>query len=181
MSIRFDELFERLKQTGRAVTVEFVKPAEGRARTYLSVDDLEGYAEAGMRATLRPDHLQASEDMAVFQVDYAPFDEYNQAFESANYYDKQQKPCLTARQAGFYKPQETLYLTASQPIGTILNVIEDGPTLALYEAWKAQNGGDTYVAFLEKRVLAHDPAFAATSSSAEPEAPESARRAGPRC
>lgn len=77
-----------------------------RLRTKVSqvVEDLESYAEPGMRATLTGGKM--SHETLILDVNYAPFDEFNRAFEPKNYYDKSGAPTLTAREANPYKPQD---------------------------------------------------------------------------
>lgn len=117
-----------------------------------SVGDLESYAEAGMRARI----LSATNDGAdcvKLMFDFEEFDGHNRAFESANYYDKNKVPCLTAREAGYYKPQEKLYFAPTDDIETYM-VFEDSAALGLFDEFKAQGVSGTYVQWLESQLLA---------------------------
>lgn len=84
---------------------------EGRTVQFTdAAEDLECYAEIGMKAVLleaRQDHPE----VWVLFLDYAPFDAHNLPLEQSNYYDKNHNPCLTAREAGFYKARDTIYLS----------------------------------------------------------------------
>lgn len=65
----------------------------------------DGYEEEGMRATVTG--VRENHDMVYLDIDYTKFDEYNKAYESANYYDKDNHPTRTAREAGFTRSRTT--------------------------------------------------------------------------
>lgn len=78
-------------------------------------EDLESYFEAGMKAKITGISIvkpEENESDLVYKVnlDYSQFDDYNKSFETSNYYNKTGVPCLTAREAGLYNVQDTLYL-----------------------------------------------------------------------
>lgn len=91
----------------------------------------EGYADAHMRARLtgyiynRHNDVRQDEMVHVLYVDYSEFDEHNQKFEQNTYYDKDGVPCLSARQAGYYHPQDHIY------IGTDLHAVLIDPVTEL--------------------------------------------------
>lgn len=76
------------------VTVRFLK----------EIEDSEGYAEAGMMAKM----VKAwdEHDFHWVTFDFEPFKDYNRALETPNYFDDKHNPCLTATEAGYYKPQD---------------------------------------------------------------------------
>lgn len=117
------------------------------------ISEKESYAEAGMRARIVG--LSAPDRDGVLKLffDFAEFDVHNTAFESANYYDKNQKPVLTARQAGFYKPQDHMYFDLDEQLSELM-VLEDPAATALFDAYKAEGSTLSYVAWLEHKVLA---------------------------
>jgi hypothetical protein len=41
--------------------------------------------------------------------DFTEFENENEKYFKANYYDKNNKPCLTAKQAGMYNPKYSVY------------------------------------------------------------------------
>lgn len=112
----------------------------------------EGYLEAGMRGRLvavsnEPDGI------VKFRVDLAEFDDFNRAFESANYFDKAGVPCLTAREAGYYKDaKESIYAGAADEVDFC--EVEASPRFALYAEFRQSAAGRSYVQWLEDRVLA---------------------------
>ena len=85
------------------------------------IEQCEAYAEAGMKARIIGGR-QNETDVLVFDLDYSEFDVHNQALERATYYDKAQVPCLTAREAGFYKPVEDVYLTPTDDTEGVFSI-----------------------------------------------------------
>lgn len=116
------------------------------------VADKEGYLEAGMRgrfASVGP----VRDDMFKVHVDLAEFDEFNRQFESATYYDKDRVPCLTAREAGFYKgAKETFYVSLDEDVD-LSCCVEAPERLQLFAMYKAAGVKMSYVQWLEDRVL----------------------------
>ena len=95
--------------------MEFIKNSTGKG---ISVDDLESYIEIGMRAEITGGRENGN-DVLMFNLDYSKFSKFNESFEIANYYDANGVPCLTARQAGHYKDQDTLHLMATDRLESI--------------------------------------------------------------
>lgn len=73
-------------------------------------EDLEAYPEEGMKARVKGLRMTHDGDVVELVVDYTEFEDYNERFESANYYDDNGNPTLTARESGFYEQRETLYI-----------------------------------------------------------------------
>lgn len=116
------------------------------------IEELESYAEPKMRAHLIAVELQR-DDIAVLKVDYSAFDEYNKAFEQANYYDRNGNPTLTAREAGHYTVQEDLYVMASDDLQPRMLTLLPGASLGLIDEFKA-SGHASYVCWLEEQLMA---------------------------
>jgi hypothetical protein len=110
------------------------------------VEVLEGYPEKGMRAHVMQ-AVQESHDTLRLEVTYAAFDAFNQPRETANYYDERGNPTLTAREAGEYKVEETLYLPADEDLSGYLALLDERTQrrMAAFEA----SDEDNYVAWLE--------------------------------
>ena len=114
------------------------------------VIELEAYVEPKMRAHLVSIDVPP-DDIAVLKVEYSAFDEFNRGVEQANYYDAQDNPTLTAREAGQYHPQEDLYVMAGEDLEPQFLSILPGPTLGLIEEFKA-SGHASYVRWLEEQL-----------------------------
>ena len=117
-------------------------------------NDLESYVEPGMRATITSvswEHNGTNECDAVFKlhVDFSKFDEENKQFETHCYFDKNQNPVLSAREAGQYEVQDTLYL--SPDFETYFTMEVDSP---FREDFAKSGSTGTYVKFLEDRLTA---------------------------
>lgn len=131
-------LEEQLK-TGAPLVVEFKK----------AIEDLEGYAEKGMRATITG-FDQMDKETLRFYVDYSAFEEFNLAFETPNYYGKTNEPTLTAREAGQYNPTDHFYVERSDAADMFFTPVN--PTNDLMGEWKNAGMATSYVQFLEARV-----------------------------
>lgn len=114
------------------------------------VGDKESYADTGMRA--RAISVQKDDGEIHVTFDFAEFDDFNLPFEQSNYFDKAGKPVLTAREAGFYKPQDSLYFDQDENVETCLQPVNDERT-GLYLKYLADTKDDTYVNWLETQVL----------------------------
>lgn len=133
----------------------------GKAVEFKSgVEDLEGYAEKGMRATIMSIKKSGSDDdVCVIEFDFTQFDEYNKQFESSNYYDKKGngEACLNAREAGYYKPHEKYYIFAgtSWDVNTddIFTFLCDMNDIALLKETFEKSGESSYVSWLESIAL----------------------------
>ena len=156
---------------GRPLPIEFAT----------SCEELESYAEPGMRAQLC-EMKNTGDGVLELVVDYTPFEAFNAQFEQSNYYDDNGRPTLTAREANFYEPRETLYVTADDPADKYFKPFDLG--LSLLPEWQAAPNGQSYVAFLEARVaalqaqLAPPAPDASANNSSENDGPR--KPAGPR-
>jgi hypothetical protein len=121
-------------------------------------EDLESYCEAGMKAKVTNislmRHAEVEQDMVyLVKLDYTDFDDYNRKFETANYYDKLGNPNLTAREAGFYKSEDTLYLGSNDifPWDNYFKVEYDSISDRMYTRYANSNTDKTitYLKWLE--------------------------------
>lgn len=136
----FGRDFETLIRNGHRPVVTFQK----------GVEDQEGYLEPGMRGRIVAVAVE-DDDLLSFTIDLAEFDGFNAAFESSNYFDKSGRPCLTAREAGRYKPNESFWGGRSDELPMIL---EASGRLDLFTKYQSANAGVSYVQWLEDQVLA---------------------------
>ena len=126
-------------EDGRPLAIEFTK----------GIEDLEGYAEPGMRAHL-VDYLPSRDDVVELRVNYQIFEDFNRGLEKANYYDKDGKPTLTARESGHYNVTETYYVMATDDPAKYFSAID--PALGLLQEWQNTDRQKSYVSFLEEQV-----------------------------
>lgn len=117
------------------------------------VADLEAYPEANIRARIIG-VAQLSDELVRLTFDFTEFDEYNKAFESANYFDDNRVPRLTARQKGKYKLQDTYTFGANESAKRYFTVQEDAATQLMAEFRATGRFETTYVDWLEEQVLA---------------------------
>jgi hypothetical protein len=116
--------------------------------------DKEGYAEAKMRARI----VGASADsdgMVKLKFSFVEFADFNLPFESANYYDKNHRPVLTAREAGFYKDEDVYYFDKDEKIKDVMS-LESDRRLDVYMSYQSsgeERGGASYIQWLEDRLL----------------------------
>lgn len=113
------------------------------------IDDLESYPESGMRARVVGVDLSDC-DVYKLKVDYSEFDDFNKQFESANYYDKSGQATLNAREAGYYKVEDVLYV---DPGIETPWVVEEADRLKVFARFKQEGVGLTYVQWLEDQVI----------------------------
>lgn len=134
-----------LMQTGKGVDVEFAK----------GVEDLEGYPERGMRATVVAVSEPCADDVMKVRVSFKKYDEFNKAFEARNYWgvlSKDQDPSssnYTARETGWYKVEEDIYVMADDDVEKYMTVLSP---CEMFETWNASLKEVSYVTWLENRV-----------------------------
>lgn len=139
----------------------------------------EGYAEVHMRA--RVVSVVEDSSMGCFQltVNFEEFDAYNQQFETASYFDENQVPRLTAREAGCYKPVDWMYVSLDGELCGF--TVEDSSSaaaysssIAQYQRYKASGSSLAYVQWLEGEVAR----LLAVLGSGEPAEPTTAGDGG---
>lgn len=129
------------------------------------------YIEPGMRATIlgggRPlspltksnvvewNPANPHHNRIKFMVSLAGFDVYNKQFESSDFFDKDGVPCLTAREAGWYKETQYVYLNPAeifeliQPLDGVCSDIS-----ALFSEYTNSESNLTYTQWLESQLVA---------------------------
>lgn len=129
-------------QHGSSIVVTFKK----------AILDQENYIEPKMRGRIISSLIK-HDDCIEMIVDFTEFDEFNKQFESANYYDKDQNPTLTARQANFYNmTNEKMYFMINQDVGESLE-IEQNARIKLFEKFTSEHSSKTYVQWLEDQLV----------------------------
>ena len=113
--------------------------------------DVDFYAEPGMRARLVAAEADPTDrDLVRATFDFTEFEDHNRSYESANWYDlKWRGPgerLTTAREAGHYRSQDSIYLPAILT-DEIAEVAIGGHRH--FAAWKASGCSMPYVAWLE--------------------------------
>lgn len=121
-------------------------------RFQAGVADKEDYAEPNMMARIVGHRKDRDDDIVLLNFDFSEFEEHNTAFESANYFDKAGQATLTARQAGQYTPQDTMYVDLTEPLDQLFVPLEEKST-KLFALFKSENAGDSYVSWLETKLL----------------------------
>ena len=112
------------------------------------VEDLEDYADTGMRLTITGSR-ESHDDVVILEMSYEKYDEFNKTFEKRNYYDKDGQPCLNAREAGYYKAKDTMYVMNTDDPNEYFLSLEDGSGRWIQAYLQSRREGETYVAFLE--------------------------------
>lgn len=123
-SMTYRELSTYIKDNG-PVEVMFNK----------GVEDLESYPEAGMRGTIvnirddgHPSDTDNPEEVVLkLYVKYDGHEVFNSLLESANYYDLMRVPRQRAAASGDYKKEETIYVMATDPVGTHMDTLRPAP------------------------------------------------------
>lgn len=82
----------------------------------------ECYADQYMKARVVGYRYNTGNDTEPSEIvhdiifDFSEFDEHNQKYEQSNYWDKNGQATLTAREAGYYHPQESIYFGEEMPL-----------------------------------------------------------------
>lgn len=134
--------FIKLVASGAQPTIEFGK----------GIEETESYAEPHMRAKVL--HVGNREEHSVaLMFDFSPFDEYNKAFETANYRDKATgRHDKTAREVGYYKPQDTIYFGYDDKLPHVFELVHDA-RVALFKRYTESGSTKGYTAWLEDELL----------------------------
>ena len=112
-----------LVQAGKKPVITFTKGAE----------DLEGYQEPGMKAQVQAIRVNHA-NVLIITVDHSQFENHNKQFESSNYFDKSQVPCLNAREAGYYKVIDSVYVMADESDREAFTIEDEGATKPIRKA-----------------------------------------------
>jgi len=123
-----------------------LKPA---IRFTKDIAEHEAYAEPGMCARIVG--LVMGTGMGTrIDVDFSEYEKHNEGFETTNYFDKDMRPVLTARQAGLYKQQDRYWG------GEALSDTFPAVLLAqgFHTEYKDSGSPKTYAEWLEDQVTA---------------------------
>jgi hypothetical protein len=114
--------------TERGVIVPAYKDTHVEFSKY-AADNLESYPDAGTRAVLVGVSF-SHDDVILVHVDYGVWRSRNLEIENQNknYYDRAGVACLSATEAGHYRPQDTIYVMASDEIAKYMTVVPDEET-----------------------------------------------------
>ncbi len=116
------------------------------------IEDSGAYFEQNMKARLveiQDEHT----NMCAFVFDIASFKQYNQALETADYYDENGEPCLTATQSNNAPNKvEDIYFMYEDDVADWFDIVDDD-TSVLFNHYKCNPAGKTYTQWLEERVL----------------------------
>jgi hypothetical protein len=115
-----------------------------------AIEALECYPEAGMRARLT-DAKYGDGYIEIF-VSYEEFESTNRTLESATFIDSSGRPRLTAREAGLYRPIDSIYIGLDWQ--EYLTVVHSGVERLLKAFNERKDKGLTYLQWLEKTALA---------------------------
>lgn len=97
-------------------TIEKVKALEGKFIQFgPRSEELEDYCEDKIRAKVLSVKKDGN-DVFKMKVDYGIFSDYNMNHETHNYYNRNHEPILSARQAGFYKDIDEIYLPLPEEV-----------------------------------------------------------------
>lgn len=134
--------FHTLIQSGARPVVTFRKGAE----------EGEGYLEAGMRGRITGSRT-SGDGVFSLTVDLNGFEDFNAAFESANYYDNKGVARLTAREAGHYPKDGIDLLYVSEDVDFFLEILSDNQAELYQRYLRARKPNEAYVEWLERALL----------------------------
>ena len=94
-------------------------------------------------------------DCCEVHFDLTEFDERNKPFEQANYHYRHGQPRLTAREAGWYKAKDSIYLSGVKELYKYFEMIEgsDKLTLLLEKFSTREDSTQTYAEWCEAELL----------------------------
>lgn len=77
-----------------------------------AIEEWGMYAENGMQAIVQKWYFDEAHEFPVHKiwVDFAPFEKENHKRQNSNWYDKDGKATLTAVEAGWYLPVDSIYI-----------------------------------------------------------------------
>ena len=87
---------------------------------------------------------------------FEEFASHNAPYEAADYYGKDRSRTVTAREAGQYREQDDIYFDLEEDPGRFMELCPDA-TSTLYQRFKAEAPGCTYISWLEQQVLVTEP------------------------
>jgi hypothetical protein len=119
------------------------------------IDECESYIEVGMWGRILR-ITDCHDDCYKFYIKLDEFDEHNIPLETSNYYDKQGQARLTAREAGHYEPEDSIYLPEPAQWDKYFVIKAEGEDVSALLAEYIANPGEarSYTHWLELKVLA---------------------------
>jgi hypothetical protein len=119
-----------------------------------NVEDLEDYAESGMKARVQ-DFIIKDSELTIIKFDFDFYKNHNSQYETSNYYDKYGRPTLNAHEAGIYKPIQDMYLPSNlESIMSYMNVVTLERQDTLLQKYQNSQTDKTYLEWLEDVILA---------------------------
>jgi hypothetical protein len=115
------------------------------------IEDLESYPNEHIRLTTVSASIN-QDDVVHLEVDYSKYEDYNSTVEQRNYYDKDHVPRLTAREAGFYRVQDTLYLMADDNPNDYFEGVAVESQQLIKRFLAEKEDGETYGQWLERKL-----------------------------
>jgi hypothetical protein len=111
------------------------------------IDNAETYLESSMRAnviSIAPD----SAGVYMLSCNVSGFEEHNKNFESHNYFDSNQNPVLSAREAGYYTDIVVIYVCKEfMPFKAVSE-----NSVSLFDAYSKDKSDLSYIAWLESKI-----------------------------
>lgn len=133
-------------------TVQNLMPFVNKVIEFLpAIDTYEVYLERGMYATVvgveDDQHGEVEDPCFKLRLSLKEHDAHNEPFElDHSFYDREQNPCLTAREAGVYDANEWLYV--GNNFADIFKLVDDSDT-SLQLMYQNGNHECSYVKWLE--------------------------------
>lgn len=127
----------------------------GRAVEFGSkIEECESYLEPGMWGRILS-ITYTGDECYRFKIKIDEFDPHNIPLETTNYYDKDGKPTLSARQAGHYQAEDDYYLPNPEDWDEYFVILAEGEDFsALLAEYIADPGTSrSYTHWLERKVL----------------------------
>lgn len=125
------------------------------------INEYEHFFEEGMKAKVIgytfKDSLRFPHDILfTLHLDLTPFEEHNDSLLKNDFFDKDKRPVLTAKEAGYYENEPDLYVSFDATKNNIdgfynMFTIKD-ETNDLYKVWKSKNTETPYVSWLEQEL-----------------------------
>lgn len=136
-------------------TIEKVKALEGKIIQFgPKSEELEDYCEDKIRAKVL-EVKKNCEKVFKIKVDYGMFSDYNMNHETYNYYNKTLGPFLSARQAGFYKEIDEIYLPHPEDIdwSRYFHLIDQNTNNIITAYNLSKKEGQSYIEWLEEQFI----------------------------
>lgn len=131
----------------------------GRDIEFLIWTEGSEYAEEGIRARVLSVTDQ-HDDCWKIEIDYEHWAAHNRSFETGGFYYKDGSGRTgTARETGWYEPQDSLYVPGPESWFETFKLLDQNAA-ALIEEWRESGTGKSYAGWLEEIVLSYRKAAA---------------------